>query len=128
MEPRTQGILLTLLMISLSLVFQVQMKQFATALNPLLAKADGVLGILGALAQVALSWRALAIVALAGSLFLLWLLCLTRLELSFALPVAAIAFIVNAVGGGLWLGENLSWLRLGGIMTTAIGIILVINS
>ncbi len=128
MESRTQGIFLILLMISLSLLFQVQMKLFATVLSPLLAKANGIAGTLAALGEAALSWRALFIGVLAGCLFLLWLLILTRLELSFALPIASIAFVVTAVGGGLWLGENLSWMRLAGVVTTAVGIGLVIAS
>ena len=128
MDQRTEGILLIALMIALSLVFQVQMKLFASTLGPLLAKAQDWRGMIGALLAASLGWRGFLIVALAGILFFLWLLALTRLELSFALPIASIAFVVTAVGGGLWLGEDLSWVRILGLVTTAVGIGLVVRS
>lgn len=84
--------------------------------------------MVGALVAASFGWRVLGIVVLAGLLFLLWLLALTRLELSFALPIASIAFVITAVGGGLWLGEALSWVRILGLVTTAVGIGLVVRS
>jgi drug/metabolite transporter (DMT)-like permease len=128
MDQRTEGILIIALMIALSLVFQVQLKQFASTLGPLLAKTTDWRGMPGALVAASFSWRGLFIAALACLLFLLWLLALTRLELSFALPIASIAFVITAVGGGLWLGESLSWMRIAGLVTTAIGIGLVAYS
>lgn len=128
MEQRTEGILLIALMIALSLVFQVQMKLFASTLVPLLDKAQGWRGTAYAFVSASFGWRGLFVIALAGLLFLLWLLALTRLELSFALPVASIAFVITAVGGGLWLGEDLNWVRVLGLITTAVGIGLVVRS
>lgn len=128
MDQRTEGILLIALMIALSLVFQVQMKLFASTLGPLLDKAPDWRSILGAVLATSLGWRGIFIATLACLLFLIWLLALTRLELSFALPISSIAFVVTAVGGGLWLGEDLSWIRIVGIVITAAGIGLVAYS
>lgn len=128
MDQRTQGILLVVIMIALSLVFQVQVKLFATSLAPALARAESWHGAVNAFIKNCVTWRGLLIVVLAGLLFLIWILALTRLELSFALPIASIAFVVTAVGGGLWLGEQLSWSRVFGLITTAIGIGLVVKS
>jgi len=128
MNQRTEGIVFVALMIALSLVFQVQIKLLASTLGPLLAKAQDWRGVAGALVTASLGWRSFFIVVLAGLLFLLWLLALTRLELSFALPLASIAFVITAVGGGLWLGEDLSWVRILGLITTAVGIGLVVRS
>lgn len=128
MDHRSQGILIIIVMIALSLVFQVQMKIVATTLGILLSKAQSWHGWLTAVTETALSWRALGVVVLAASVFILWLLALSRLELSFALPIASIALVVTAVGGGLWLGESLSWMRMLGLITTAAGIALVISS
>ena len=128
MDHRTEGILLIVLMIALSLVFQIQMKLFAAALGTLLDTADGWSSSISALLKAFLGWRGFFIALLSASLFILWLLALTRLELSFALPIASIALVVTAVGGGLWLGENLSWVRVIGLVTTAVGIGLVISS
>ena len=128
MDHRTQGILIVILMIALSLVFQVQMKLFAGVLGSLVAKTQDWRSSVAAVVEATISWRGFWIVMLAGSLFLLWLLALTRLELSFALPIASIALVITAVGGGLWLGEDLNWMRLIGLVTTAVGIGLVIAS
>jgi drug/metabolite transporter (DMT)-like permease len=128
MSQRTEGILLIALMIALSLVFQVQLKQFASAFGPLLAKAQDWRGMFGALLATSFTWRGLFIATLASLLLLLWLLALTRLELSFALPIASISFVITTVGGGLWLGEDLNWLRIVGLVTTAVGIGLVAYS
>lgn len=128
MDHRNQGIAIIIVMIALSLVFQVQMKIVATTLGLLLAKAQTWHDWLAAITETALSWRALGVMMLAASVFILWLLALARLELSFALPIASIALVVTAVGGGLWLGESLSWVRILGLITTAAGIALVISS
>jgi len=128
MDQRTEGLLLIALMIALSLVFQVQLKLFASTLTPLLTRPQDWRGMIGALLTASLGWRGLCIGALACLLFFLWLLVLTRLDLSFALPIASIAFVVTAVGGGLWLGEDLSWMRILGLVTTAVGIGLVVRS
>jgi drug/metabolite transporter (DMT)-like permease len=127
-NQRTEGILLIILMIALSLIFQVQMKQFAASLGSAIGKAQHWSGAVSAVVAASLSWRGLLIVVLAGLAFLLWLLALMRLELSFALPIASISYLISALGGGLWLGEQLSWIRVLGLVTTAIGIWLVVKS
>lgn len=128
MDQRTEGILLIALMIGLSMVFQVQLKLFASTLGPLLAKAQDWRAMADALLSTSLGLRGLFIATLACLLLLLWLLALTRLQLSFALPIASISFVITAVGGGLWLGEDLSWMRIVGLLTTAAGIGLVVCS
>jgi drug/metabolite transporter (DMT)-like permease len=128
MNQRTEGILIIACMIALSLVFQVQMKLFASTLGPLLAKAQDWRSAVGALVAAALGWRGFLVIVLAGLLFLLWLLALTRLELSLALPISSIAFVITAIGGGLWLGEDLNWVRISGVAIIAVGIGLVIRS
>ena len=128
MDQRTQGILLVVVMIAMSLVFQVQVKILAGSLTPALTKTGNWQDIATAIFRNCLSWRALLVVGLAGLVFILWILALTRLELSYALPIAAISFVITAVGGGLWLGEQLSLIRIAGLVTTAIGIALVVVS
>jgi drug/metabolite transporter (DMT)-like permease len=127
-DQRTEGILLILLMIGVSLVFQVQMKLLASAIGLAVGRAQGWFGGFGMLVATFLSWRGFFVVLLAGIAFLLWLMALARLELSFALPIASISLIVTAIGGALWLGEELSWIRIAGLLTTAVGIGLVMSS
>lgn len=128
MDQRTQGILLVAVMIATSLVFQVQVKLLATSLTPALTTTGSWQDIAAAVIRNCLTWRAFFVVVLAGLVFILWLLALTRLELSYALPIASISFVITAVGGGFWLGEQLSWIRIVGLATTAIGIGLVVTS
>jgi drug/metabolite transporter (DMT)-like permease len=128
MDQRTQGILLIAAMIAMSMVFQVQMKLLAVSLTPALTKTGNWQDIAAAVILSCLTWRAFFVVVLAGLVFILWILALTRLELSYALPIASISFVITAVGGGLWLGEQLSWIRVVGLVTTAIGISLVVTS
>lgn len=115
-------------MIAMSLVFQVQVKLLASSLTPALTKTGNWQDIAAAVIRNCLSWRAFFVVVLAGLVFIIWILALTRLDLSFALPIASISFVVTAVGGGLWLGEQLSLIRIVGLVTTAIGIALVVIS
>jgi multidrug transporter EmrE-like cation transporter len=128
MDQRTQGILLVAVMIAISLMFQVQVKLLAASLTPALTKMDNWQDIAAVVTRNCLTWRAFFVVVLAGLAFILWLLALTRLELSYALPIASISIVISAVGGGLWLGEDLSWMRIVGILIIATGIGLVAYS
>ncbi len=129
MTDRQEGLLLIAAMLALSFIFQVQMKQFAIEITPLVTRGDqGFQARLGALLQAALTWRALAIGLLAAALFVIWLLTLTRLELSLALPLASVALVVNAVGSGFLLGEAITLVRLAGVLCVAIGIALVLRT
>jgi multidrug transporter EmrE-like cation transporter len=128
-STRQEGLLLIVILLLVSFIFQLQMKLLANDLSPILKLADQGGGQkLVRLAELALSERAWLIAALAATLFSVWLLTLTRLELSAALPLASVALVVNAVGVGFMLGESLSPMRIAGIVTVAIGIILVLKT
>lgn len=129
MTARQEGYLLIALMICLSFVFQLRMKVFANKIGPLLAAPadsawDWALRLVGA----AFAWQTVLIGALAALLFLVWLLALTRLELSLALPLVSLALIINAIGAGIVLGEALSLIRVAGILIVAAGLVLVVRS
>lgn len=128
MSSRTEGILLVAVVIGLSLIFQVQMKLFGTALTSAFAKADGWASTVLSLLEVAVTWRGISIIVLAGIQFILWLLALARLDLSLAIPLLSLGLIAVAMAGGLWLGEDLNWVRVAGLVATAIGISLVTYS
>ncbi len=129
MSARQEGLILVCLLLLVSFIFQLQMKLLANDIAPILKIADqGFMDKIARLAGIALSWRAWLIAALAATLFCVWLLTLTRLELSLALPLASVAMVVNAVGVGIMLGEPMSLLRFTGIITVAIGIVLVLKT
>jgi drug/metabolite transporter (DMT)-like permease len=129
MSARTEGILMLVVMVALSAVFQVQVKLVAGQVGTALARQDpGLLGIVLTAVRAMISWRGVLMVGLAGFLFLLWLLALTKLELSYALPLVSISLIVTAIGGGMFLGESLTVMRVGGLLLTAAGIWMVLRT
>lgn len=57
-----------------------------------------------------------------------WLLVLSRVEVSFAYPLLSIGYIVNAVAGYYLFQENLSLTRITGILIIVAGVYLVTKS
>src|SRR5882672_5454051 len=128
MSDRTLGLLYVAVMLVLSLAFQYQMKALAGEIAPILSQGTDFTDKALALLHASIVWRLVAALGLAALLFCVWLLVLTKLELSLALPLASIALVVNAIGIGLLLGEELGLLRIGGVMAVAIGIAMVLKS
>ena len=129
MSPRAGGLSLTALMLVLSFIFQLKMKLLANELTPLVTNsASDLPSIIRAVTSIILSWRGAIILLLAGALFLIWLLVLTKLDLSAALPLVSVGLVINAVGSAFILGEDLSAGRAAGILLVAAGIALVLKS
>ncbi len=128
MTARQEGLLLIGALLVVSFVFQIQMKLFANEIAPMLSKGVTIDQIIGHLSKTLLMWRLWLVGLLAVSLFAIWLAALTRLELSFALPLASVALVINAIGSGLLLGEALTPTRLVGVLAVAVGMILILKS
>lgn len=54
-----------------------------------------------------------------------WLLALSRIEVSIAYPMLSVGYIVNAIAAYYLFGEDLSILRIAGIGVIIIGVIMV---
>jgi multidrug transporter EmrE-like cation transporter len=54
-----------------------------------------------------------------------WLLVLSRVEVSFAYPLLSLGYIVTALAGWRFFGENLSLCRWSGIIIICIGVWLI---
>lgn len=129
MPTRFEGLLAISAMILLSFVFQIQLKLLANEIAPLIARTDIDLSSKSwTIGRALISWRPLVIAMLAATLFILWFLALTRLDLSVALPVASLALVVNAIGSGLLLGESMGLARIAGVLLVAFGLVLVLKS
>jgi drug/metabolite transporter (DMT)-like permease len=126
--PRMTGLIYISVMVVMSCAFQYQAKLLADSIAPILARNAGLADKVDSLLQVAAIARLALVLALAAGLFVVWLLALTKLELSVALPLAAIALVVNAIGTGLLLGEEIGAMRIGGVVTVALGIVMVLRS
>lgn len=72
-------------------------------------------------------WLILAILCFVLSV-LLWMLVLSRVEVSYAYPMSSIGFIVTALGGYYFLSENLSISRVSGIIIICLGVYLISRS
>jgi len=57
-----------------------------------------------------------------------WLLVLSRVEVSFAYPLLSVGYIVNAVAGYYLFQENLSIMRISGILIICVGVFFVTKS
>jgi hypothetical protein len=128
MTDRSLGLLYVGVMVLLSFAFQYQMKTLAGDVAPLLARGGDFASRWAGFIHGPATWRLLGVLVLAAALFALWLLALTKLELSVALPLASITIVLNAVGIGVLSGEGLSLLRVGGVLLVAVGIAMVLQS
>jgi multidrug transporter EmrE-like cation transporter len=57
-----------------------------------------------------------------------WLLVLSRVEVSYAYPMLSVGYIVNAVAGYYLFQENLSLTRITGILIIIAGVYLITRS
>lgn len=57
-----------------------------------------------------------------------WLLVLSRVEVSFAYPLLSVGYIVNGVAGYYLFQESLSLTRVGGILIIIVGVYFVTRS
>ncbi len=57
-----------------------------------------------------------------------WLLVLSRVEVSYAYPLLSVGYIVNAVAGYYLFQENLSLTRVTGILIIIVGVYFVTRS
>ena len=70
-------------------------------------------------------WGALLCYAL--SIFL-WMSVLSKVEVSYAYPFLSVGYVVSAVAGYALFNENLSPIRIAGIIVICIGVILISRS
>ena len=60
--------------------------------------------------------------------FLIWLIVLAKAEVSYAYPLISVGYVLTAVLGWWLLGENVTWIRLTGILITCLGVFLISQS
>lgn len=54
-----------------------------------------------------------------------WLLVLSRVQVSYAYPMLSIGYIVSAIAAFYFLGEDLSLIRIVGILVIMVGVYLI---
>lgn len=129
MTDRSIGLIFIILMLVVSFAFQVQAKHLATELSGMIARLGGSAGDwLQTLVREGPWLRGMIVLTLAALAFVLWILALARLELSFALVFAAAGLAFNTIGSGLLLNEVITIGRIVGIGFVTAGLIITIVS
>ena len=72
-------------------------------------------------------WLWGAMICYALSIFL-WMSVLSKVEVSYAYPFLSVGYVVSAVAGYALFNENLSPVRIAGIIVICIGVILISRS
>lgn len=72
-------------------------------------------------------WLWAAMVCYAISI-LMWMVVLSKVEVSFAYPFLSIGYVVAALVGYYFFGESLTLTRIAGIIVICIGVILISRS
>ena len=60
--------------------------------------------------------------------FCIWLIVLAKAEVSYAYPLISLGYVLTAVMGWWLLGENVTWLRMAGIIVTCLGVFVISQS
>ncbi len=60
--------------------------------------------------------------------FLIWLIVLAKAEVSYAYPLISLGYVLTAVMGWWLLGENVTWVRISGILITCLGVFIISQS
>lgn len=59
---------------------------------------------------------------------LVWMVVLSKVEVSYAYPFLSIGYILSAVIGYFWLAEQISPVRIAGILVICLGVVLISRS
>ncbi len=57
-----------------------------------------------------------------------WLMVLSRVEVSYAYPITSLGYIFTAIMGSYFMGENISLTRIAGILVIIAGVYIVSKS
>jgi multidrug transporter EmrE-like cation transporter len=68
-----------------------------------------------------------AMLCYAVSIFL-WMAVLSKVDVSYAYPFLSIGYVVASVAGYYFFGENLSVIRIVGILVICLGVVLISRS
>jgi multidrug transporter EmrE-like cation transporter len=86
---------------------------------------QNMLSHLGSMITNVWLWGAMICYALS---ILLWMSVLSKVEVSYAYPFLSVGYVVSAVAGYALFNENLSPIRIAGIIVICIGVILISRS
>ncbi len=72
-------------------------------------------------------WIIIGLVIYVGSVGI-WLMVLSRIPVSIAYPIASLGYLTSAIAAYYFLGENVTMLRIAGIVVILVGVYMVAKS
>ena len=70
-------------------------------------------------------WTAMICYALS---VIIWMIVLSRVEVSYAFPLGSIGYVIVALAGYFFLGEQVTTMRFVGILVICLGVLIVSRS
>jgi multidrug transporter EmrE-like cation transporter len=117
--------LLILTGVLLNAVAQLALKASVTDMGPISITMDTALPVLSRLAVEPWLWLGFFCYGLS---IVVWILALSRIDVSIAYPMLSIGYIVNALAAWALLGETLNTHRVVGIGVIIIGVVILTRS
>lgn len=114
--------LVALISVVLNSLAQVALRKTMLTSSALVDKANGVLDLIPVFL---FNWWFLGGMACYVLSIGLWMFVLSKLEVSLAYPLLSIGYIVAAIIGYSFLGENVSAVRIAGIGVICVGILIL---
>ncbi|NDY42941.1 EamA family transporter [Dissulfurirhabdus thermomarina] len=109
----------------LNALAQLALKQGMRVVGPFAFRLEGLAGLC---LEVALNPYVLAGLACYVVSVVVWLMVLSRVDVSYAYPLLSVGYIVTALAGKAFFGEALGPVRWAGILVICLGVYLVTRS
>ena len=116
---------LILIGVLLNAAAQLMLKAGANRVGPLEIEVHA---LAGAARDLALSGPIIGGLVCYVVSVIVWIVALTRVEVSLAYPMLSIGYVVNAIAAWILFGEQLTQMRLAGIFVIILGVYLLASS
>lgn len=117
------NLLLILLSVSLNCAAQLLIRKGMMTVGEV--NASNMLQMLVPMVSNVFLWLAMACYGLS---FFLWLIVLSRVEVSYATPFLSVGYVLVAVAGHYLFGEQVSLMRIVGIVVICVGVFVLARS
>ena len=117
--------ILILIGVLLNAAAQLMLKKGMMIIGHIQVSVDAILTMLPKLLSNLYIWGGLSSYVIS---VLVWLIVLSRVEVSYAYPFLSIGYIVTAFIGYYFLGESMSLYKISGILVICLGIIFLYKS
>ena len=118
-------LLLIIISVVLNCIAQLCMKKSMMGAGEITGGVQGLLLAIPTMIVNLYLWLSLICYALS---ILMWMVVLSRVDVSYAYPFLSIGYILSAIVGYYAFGENVTPIRIAGIIVICIGVVLISRS